>query len=277
MKTLFVAIASLLFSLPGRAQDVNCALYPVGSSCRKACDLYQSPAREASPQGSARSQKYFDEVLALCPTFAPAWREKAVPYLKRGDFGTWKRLIDHAVQLQPAQNLGYRGWCRFEFLHDYAGATADLTRLMAITHGNPGFSNDGDYDLRIVLALCKREQGDPKGALALFDACIAASKAQQRIGLYDYLHRGVTRLRQGDAAGALLDLQLERQQIKQLADTEYYLGLAYQKQKNQALARQHFTLAETLFRQGRYRHNDYCESLDKVYLADIEQALDNRK
>jgi len=215
-------------------------------------------------------------VLALCPTFAPAWREKAVPYLKRGDFGTWKRLIDHAVQLQPAQNLGYRGWCRFEFLHDYAGAAADLTRLMALTHGNPGFSGNGDYDLRIVLALCKREQGDSKGALAVFDECIAASQAQQRIGLYDYLHRGVTRLRQGDNAGALLDLQLERQQIKQLADTEYYLGLVYRKQKNQALARQHFALAETLFQQGHYRHNDYCESLDKVYLADIQKALASR-
>ena len=277
MKTLFVTAAGLLFSLLGHSQDVNCALYPVGSSCREACDLYQSPARDASAQGSARSQKYFDEVLALCPTFAPAWREKAVPYLKQGDFGTWKRLIDHAVQLQPAQNLGYRGWCRFEFLHDYAGAAADLTRLMALTRGNSGFSANGDYDLRIVLALCKREQGDPNGALAVFNQCITANEAQQRVGLYDYLHRGVTRLRQGDDAGALLDLQLERQQIKQLADTEYYLGLVYRKQKNQALAHQHFALAETLFRQGHYRHNTYCESLDKVYLADIQKALASRK
>lgn len=273
MKSLFAAAAGLLLSLPSYAQDVNCAIYPAGSPCRQACDLYQSPARKAAGQGSARSQQYFDEVLALCPTFAPAWREKAVPYLKQGDFGTWKRLIDHAVQLQPAQYLGYRGWCRFEFLHDYAGAQADLTRLMALTLGNPGFSNNGDYDLRIVLALCLREQGDAKRALAVFDACIAANKAQQRIGLYDYLHRGVTRFRQGDTAGALLDLQRQQQQIKQLADTEYYLGLVYRKQKKSALAHRHFALAETLFRQGHYRHNDYCESLDKVYLADIQRAL----
>ena len=277
MKRLLAAVTGLLFSLPGHSQDVNCTLYPAGSPCRQACDLYQSPAREATSQGSARSQQYFDEVLALCPTFAPAWREKAVPYLKQGDFGTWKRLIDHAVQLQPAQNLGYRGWCRFEFLHDYAGAEADLTRLLGLTKGNPGFSGNGDYDLRIVLALCKREQGDPNGALVIFNQCIAANETQHRIGLYDYLHRGVTRLRQGDVAGALLDLQRQRQQIKQLADTEYYLGLVYQKQKNLALSHHHFALAEALFRQGHYRHNDYCESLDKVYLADIQTALASGK
>jgi hypothetical protein len=277
MRSLLAAAAGLLLSLPGHAQDVNCTIYPAGTSCRLACDLYQSPAREATAQGSARSQQYFDEMLALCPTFAPAWREKAVPYLKQGDFGTWKRLIDHAVRLQPAQHLGYRGWCRFEFLHDYAGAQADLTRLMALTRSNPGFSANGDYDLRIVLALCKREQGDPTGALAVFDQCIAANEAQQRVGLYDYLHRGVTRLRQGDNAGALLDLQRQQQQIKRLADTEYYLGLVYQKQKKTALARQRFVLAKTLFQQGHYRHNDYCETLDKVYLADIQTALSSLK
>lgn len=130
--------------------------------------------------------------------------------------------------MQPAQNLGYRGWCRFEFLHDYRGAAANLTRLLALAPDNPGFSANGDYDPRIVLDLCRRETGDIKGALATFNQCIQANEEQGRIGLCDYLHRGVTRLRQGDYCGTLLDLQREQQQIKQLADTEYYLGVAYQ-------------------------------------------------
>lgn len=144
---------------------------------------------------------------------------------------------------------------------------------MALAPDNPGFSANGDYDLRIVLDLCRRETGDIKGALATFNQCIQANEEQGRIGLCDYLHRGVTRLRQGDYCGTLLDLQREQQQIKQLADTEYYLGVAYQQWKNRLLARQHFVRAETLFQQGHYRHNDYCESLDKVCLADIQAAL----
>ncbi|AMJ66365.1 tetratricopeptide repeat protein [Hymenobacter sp. PAMC 26628] len=276
MKKLLLALACSLGAPAARAQDVNCALYPPGSPCRRACDLYESPAREATSQGSARSQQYFDEVLALCPTFAAALREKAVPYLKRGDFGTWKKMMDEVVRLQPAQYLGYRGWCRFEFLRDYQGAAADLTRLLALTHGNAGYSNDGDYDLRIVLALCKRELGDPRGALAVFNQCIQANEAQQRVGLYDYLHRGVTRLRTGDYAGALRDFKREQGQAKELADTEYYVGLAYRRQKNKALARQHFVRAEALFQQGHRRYHDYCEPLDAVYLADIQQALASR-
>jgi len=81
------------------------------------------------------------------------------------------------------------------------------------------------------------------------------------------------RLRQGDYRGPLLDLQREQQQIKRLADTGYYLGVVCQKQKNRLLARQHDARAQTLFQQGYYRRNDYCESLDKVYLADIQAAL----
>lgn len=81
MKNLLLLFVSLCFpALASCAQDVNCTIYPAGSPCRQACDLYQSPACEAAGQGSARSQQYFDQMLALCPTFAPAWREKSVPY-----------------------------------------------------------------------------------------------------------------------------------------------------------------------------------------------------
>jgi predicted Zn-dependent protease len=277
MRKLFFVLILLAFGPALQAQSVNCNLYPVGSSCRRACELYESDARRATSQGSAASQRYFDEVLAICPTFAPALREKAVPYLKRGDFATWKKLIDEAVRLKPDQNLSYRGWCRFSFLRDYHGARADLTRLLTLTNGNPGQSGNGDYDLRIVLGLCQRELGDSRAALATFDQCIAANEKLQRVGLYDYLHRGVTRLRLGDYAGALRDLELETQQNKNLADTYYYLGLVHAHRKDRARAQQNLTRARSLFLQGYGRRDPYTESLDQVYLADIDKALASLK
>jgi hypothetical protein len=56
-----------------------------------------------------------------------------------------------------------------------------------LTRGKPRFSNDGDYDLRIVLALCKQERTWP--SVGQRSTSIAANEKQQRIGLYDYLHR----------------------------------------------------------------------------------------
>ena len=274
MKLPVLVIGWLLVrSSPLQAQSVNCTLYPVGSPCRQACDLYESPPQPEARQGSAQSQREFDHLIALCPSFAPAWHEKAVPYLKRGDFGTWKRLIDEAVRLQPKLYLAYRGWCYFHFLRDYERATADLTQVLAEARDQLCANNDGDYDLRIVLALCKRELGDRAGALALFTAGIQLGEAQQRVGLYDYLHRGVTRLQVGDYVGAVQDLQREQQQVKQLAETHYYLGVAYQRQGQRYLARQQLTLAQTLFEQGHYRHDSYSESVDAVYPADVQLAL----
>jgi Flp pilus assembly protein TadD len=261
--------------LPGltlRAQSVNCTLYPAGTPCRQACELYESPPPEPR-QGSAASQQLFDRILTLCPDFAPAWHEKAVPYLKRGDFATWKQLIDEAVRRQPRQYLAYRGWCYFHFLRDYEQAAADLTQVVTEAQGQPRYNNDGDYDLRTVLALCRRELGDRTGALALLTDCIEAGEAQQRVGLYDYLHRGVTRLQAGDYAGAIRDLTREQRQVRQLAETHYYLGVAYQRQGQPALARQQLTLAQTLYAQGHYRHDSYSESVDAIYAGDIQLAL----
>ena len=274
MKLLLVLVGWLLGpGLALRAQSVNCTLYPAGSPCRQACDLYESPPQPEPRQGSSASQQAFDRMLALCPGFAPAWHEKAVPYLKRGDFGTWKQLIDEAVRLQPRQYLAYRGWCYFHFLRDYERAAADLTQALAGAQAQPRYNNDGDYDLRIVLALCQRELGDRAGALSLLTASIQLAEAQQRVGLYDYLHRGVTRLQAGDYVGAVQDLQREQQQVKQLAETHYYLGVTYHRQGQRTLAREQLTLAQTLFEQGHYRHDSYSESVDAVYPADVQAAL----
>lgn len=61
--------------------------------------------------------------------------------------------------------------------------------------------------------------------------------------------------------------------MRQLAETHYYLGVAYQRQRQPAWARQQLTLAQTLYAQGYYRHDSYSESLDAIYAGDILMAL----
>lgn len=222
---------------------------------------------------------YFDRAIAACPTFAYSYREKSVPFLKRGDFHTWKKLLYVAVQLQPARYLGYRGWCRFKFVHDYQGALLDLRRLQTLTRNQPEQSGDGTYDLRMVAGLCQRELGDLRGALATFNACLASNARQDRVGIYDYLHRGTTRLRLGDYASALADFTRQRGVNERVAETYYYAALAHQKRRETKAALSQRRTARALWQQHYRLNNPYTSMPDEVSLHDIDalkQLLESR-
>lgn len=260
----------LFNSLVAKGQT-NCNAYK-DPAHQRACQLYSQAI--GFNQGSKASQELFIASLEACPNFGPTLHEMSVPYLKRGDFFTWKVLIDQAVKSDPAAYLGDRGWCLFKFLKDYKNSLKDLQQLYKLTAGQPGYTGDGDYDLRILMALCQREAGDNKAAIRLFDECITEHEKQQTVGLYDYLHRGVTYLKMNDYQAAIANFNLETEKYEKLADTYYYLGLTYAKLHQQKQAIAYFRQAEELFIKTGYHRNDpYCESPDQVYLADIQQQL----
>lgn len=249
--------------------QTNCLVFKDAAHI-KACELYNEAINY--PQGSKESQQLFIESINSCPTYAPSLHEMSVPYLKRGDFHTWKILIDQAVASDPVGYLGTRGWCYFKFLRDYSNALKDLKRLYDLKKGQPGYSGDGDYNLRIVMGLCERELGNYKQAIIYFNEGI-----NSRPGLYDYLHRGVTKMRFNDYKGALADMQKEIGIYKKLADAWYYLGMIQKRLGHNNLARLNFKKAKDLFIKTGYHLNDpYCELPDQVYLSDIEQQLRKR-
>lgn len=120
-------------------------------------------------QGTKASQLQFDKAIELCPSFDYAYFEKAVPYLKRGDFITWRKLIDKAVELNPTGHLGYRGWCKYQFIRDYRGAIRDLEKLDSLTSFDIGYSINGDYQLNIAKALCYKALGQKTKAIEIIE------------------------------------------------------------------------------------------------------------
>ncbi|MCB0846975.1 MAG: hypothetical protein KDE26_27180 [Bacteroidetes bacterium] len=255
-------VGSYLFSAP------NCELYAEGTAARQACELCMKAI--SYPQGSPLSQKYFDKAMEVDPTFAYAPYEKAVPFLKRGEFQTWKSLIDIAVELEPQAYLPYRGWCLFKFMRDYELALADLEAYMKMSDNQFTPSQDGDHDLRIVIALCKRELGREEEAIRDMEAAISDNKQNHFVGLYDYLHLGVSKLRIKDYQGAIEAFELEIGQYEKLADTYYYLGAAWQGLGNVKSARENYEKSLHLFQGQGYTFDDiYTETLDRVYEAEV--------
>lgn len=267
MKQLLL-IAACFNAITARAQ-MNCNAYTNDTARFRACQYYNHAA--SLQQGSRLCQLLLDSAIMACPTFAAAWREKSVPYLKRGDFATWRKWMDEAVRLEPRNYLFNRGWCMFKFLRDYTNALQDIMEYEQLTGGQHSTSTDGVYDSRVVKAICMRETGDVKGAIAVFQQYFTDKKTP---GLYDYLHSGVTRMKANDLKGALQDFRKETTIYRELADTYFYIGLVQEQLGQSAAARQSFQKAKKLFTgEGFTMYDIYAGFTDQVYLLQIEEKL----
>lgn len=272
MKRRYLFLYFCLVGFSAKGQQ-NCDTY-TDSICSLACRLYNLAG--TFPQGSRSSQEYFDSTIRLCPGMAAAWREIGVPYLKRGDFVTWRKYIDKAVALQPDRFLDIRGWCRFKFLRDYEGALEDLKRFDSLTHFSSKHTGDGTYSLNVVMALCERELGNYSKASLYFSKGIDSifyTKGKDFIGLFDFLHRAVLKLRQQDYTGALSDLDKQEKLCRNYVETSYYKGIAYRSVGKHRQAKQQFEKAARLYKEGFHLTDVYCEMLDTVYPSDVEEAL----
>jgi len=255
---IFFYSAVISFSQP------NCQVMKNDLACHTACE--KAWAAIKYKQGSYKSQQLFDESIELCPTFAYSYMQKAVPYLKRGLFIEWKRLIDKAVELSPLEYLGYRGWCRIQFLRDYYGAIKDLEQLKNISKGDIGFCQNGNYHLEVALALCYKELDQHNKAKSILIEYLESERYSEAI--YDFHHLGVIEYELGDldAARSSLEKQIK---VNEIAESHYYLALIARKKNKPETFDYHKKQAEEKYKQEFYLYDNYCEPIDKIYLSDI--------
>ncbi|HAA15039.1 MAG TPA: hypothetical protein DCE41_26425 [Cytophagales bacterium] len=248
--------------------NCNVYLYQGDTTCYEACKL---AVRGGGRQGSQWSQEKFAAAFEQCPQLDYAIFEQAVPYLKRGDMVTWKKMIDQAVAINP-MHLGYRGWCRFQFARDYDGCIADLTALEEYYQGGDiGYSVNGSYHLKVAMALCYKMKGNRPKAIALIEAQLAKKDYSPMAN--DYLHLGVMYLEQGQYTKATTALEKSIELNDFLAENYYYLGLVY-KARNQRQAYQDtMRTALAYYAQGKHLYDDYSHPIDRIYRAQIEEEL----
>lgn len=267
-----LTIVFILLSLQSFAQ-VNCNMYEAGSACYKACQEAEMAIRH--PQGSKESQQHFDTSIKLCPTFDYAYFEKAVPYLKRGQFVEWKKLIDKAVELKPEQHLGYRGWCRYQFLRDYKGAIEDIERLEAMASYDIGQSVNGDYHLTVAKALCYKALGEKEKAVRIIREQLADKEYVPMP--YDYLHLGVLYLGLKKPEDALASFLKQLEINDYLAETYYYLGLANTTLGDKGKAEAYFQKALAFYEEGKHLRDPYTHHADRIFKADILAQLKGKQ
>lgn len=247
----------------------NCNAFKLENNqpCYEACII----ATKEAAQGSKVSQLQFDKAIELCPDFDYAYFEKSVPYLKRGDFVTWKKLIDRAVELNPVGHLGYRAWCRYQFVRDYYGAIKDFEKLDSLISYDIGYSINGDYHLNIAKALCYKAIGEKTKAIKIIEDQLALKGYTPMI--YDYLHLGVLKMEVDDTDGAIEYLNKSISFNDYLAEPYYYLGMIYKEQNLTKEYKMNMEKARAYYLKGYKRFDPYTHPIDKVYLAEIEREL----
>ena len=246
-------------------QNCNAFLYKGDTLQHKACKLVEN-IDDSYSQFSREFQEKYDEAIRICPYFAHGYREKSTAYLKSGDFLTWKKLIDKAVEYDWVENLGYRGWCRFQFFRDYKGAIEDIEKLDSLVDYNIGYSINGDYHLNIAKAICYSALNQKQKAITIFNEQL--NKENYDAGLYDYYQLGVTYFEVKEYENALLSFE-KQSKINEFADNAYYKCKVYKTLKKEAEYKKYKEIALKLYTEDKKMFDFYTHHFNHVYYDTI--------
>ena len=262
----------LLFAFSSAFAQPNCEAYKYYGdtlkyeACKKAMEI------KGHYQFSKEYQTVLDESIDIDPTFDYAYWAKSIAYLKSGDFVTWKKLIDKAVEYNPKEHLGYRGWCRYQFFRDYKGAIKDIEKLNSLVDYDIGQSQNGTYHLNIARGLCYKAIGEKEKAIAIIEKQLKLNEEEDFVGAYDYLHLGVLYLGTEKIEKAVETFK-KQSENNELAENQYYLALTYLKLDKPAESKSCLEKAKELYIGGRKMSDPYSNPMDKIYLEDIENEL----
>ena len=271
MNKYFILLMLTRIMVEANAQP-NCNVYLYNGDTLKYNACNKTMEVKGLYQFTKEYQMILDEAIEIDPTFDYAYWAKSIAYLKSGDFVTWKKLIDKAVQLNPKEHLGYRGWCRYQFFADYEGAIADIEKLDSLITWDIGFSQDGTYHLNMAKGLWYRAIGDKNKALQVLESQIKINEKEGNIGQFDYLHLGVLYLDMGRFEDAIEIFELQSAKTN-YAENHYYLALAYKQQGNMGAYRSALAKAKQLYNKGSRMTDTYYHPMDKIYWKDIEDGL----
>lgn len=251
----------LLIVYTNTIAQVNCNAVE-GENCKKACGLYNWAS---DLQGFAESQEGFDKAIELCPDFSHAYMEKAVPYLKNGNFVTWKILIDEAIVSDPKTYLGYRGWTKFQFLRDYKGAIQDLEGLKKYEPGDLGRSQNGDYNADVVRAMSYSALGQKEKAAGIIERLLAARGYTK--GMFDHYQLGITCFELGRYDRVLENFE------KQSKEYDFAENIYFKSKVSKIRNKDYLDLKKLALRtydEGKTMKEVYTHQFNKIYRQQIE-------
>ncbi|MBC8156382.1 MAG: tetratricopeptide repeat protein [Bacteroidetes bacterium] len=223
-------------------------------------------------QGSTRSYRQLDSLIAAGVEVAGNTRERGVAYLKHGDYDQAVAYYERACRLDPKFH-GYTGWVYLEYMRDYPRALRHLNAYDSLT-ANP---NDmtGDNPVLFLKGRAYSQLGDTDKAIEHYSLAIAhieQTVGSEWVNYLFYVARGVAYLKDRPKL-ALTNFDKAITNAPQSAMAHYHRGRALQRLDRLAEAKTAYTDAAFFLKTKPIERDVYFEHFDAVYEPDITAAL----
>lgn len=263
-----ILLVSFLFLCNYTLAQPNCIMYPQGSGERKACEL--SLGMEGYQQGSKEKQQLLDSIISIGSKYAWAYYQKSVPYFKRGFLYEGLQILNKAIELEPIKYLCYRAYWYWQY-QNYELCIRDLETYYAMPKSYMQFTPGGEKDMKIILALSYAKLGNYEEGILILTKLLKGYKDETDIGLSDYHTLGMLLVMDKQYEKSITALKKQLAIYENIADTYYYLGLAYKgiADKNEAITQ--FKNALLSFNSGNSYRN--INAGFEVYVSDVEQEI----
>ena len=230
---------------------------------------------------SAQIQGSADTALLIDPTQDEIWRERAIPYLKNGDFETWVKYINKAVEFNPKKWLPYRAFCRLVFMKDYDKALKDFE--MAEKHNKNAIEYVMDHTYDFYKGLCYLETNRLDLAKKHFQKSVdyqLKERGEAWTHYVDLFYLGTVNRLMNDNSRALHYLDMTLKLYAQFPDANYYKALILKSLNRPTEALDHLFMAQKSMKQG-YRMNEdneiYANYPLQISLFDVEKQIETLK
>lgn len=221
---------------------------------------------------------YCDSIILLCPNIAYAYRQKAIPYIKNGEYEKAFALNDKAVELDPKAWTAYRGFLKCIFTKDYEGAIIDFQKVQQLIPN--GFEMDHTY--LFFEGLCNLELGNYSKAEENLKQDILIQKGNDKENNAHFntlFYMGVLYYEMKDNEKAKEYLLQCLSSYKELPDANYYLGLVYKRENNGGLSDKYLQMAKQFKLQGYGLNEDniyYAYYPHQISLYEIDKELESK-
>lgn len=218
-------------------------------------------------QGTQFSQFIFSKLIKDFPTYSDAFFEKSVPYNKRGFYYEGFKLLNRAVDLNPKEHLGYRGWIKLNKLKHYQGAIKDFEKLNSLT-SNYYDVNGGS--INYLLAIAYQGAGNFEKSKTFYEKLFKEDEKQYPIFPISYVNYGILLDSMGLHKKAIeqFDISLNKSNYK-YAESYYNKALIYKKLGVPDSAEILLKKALDSYDQGYKISDVYNEAFNELYRDDI--------